>query len=77
MATGTRRKGKGVEWTVCIPEMLALRAGTLPPLYDRANNRPVFGARSQLISDLLADWATKTEAELAALAPIERKEEAA
>lgn len=60
---GTRRKGKSARWEVLIPEYLALRAETL--VVDPAYNRPVFGFKSQLVTQLLEEWVSKREAELA------------
>ena len=61
---GTRRKGAKAHWEVLLPEYLALRAETL--FVDPSTNRPVYGFKSQLVTELLEAWVAKRESELAA-----------
>ena len=67
MGVGTRRKGSKVEWAVSIPETLAFRVESL--CYDRGNQRPIYGFRSQLVSLLLEEWAARQEAAIASTLP--------
>ena len=59
---GTRRKGKMERWEVKIPEYLALRIETL--MVDPASRKPVYGLRSQLVTELLEAWVSGQEAKL-------------
>jgi len=61
---GTRRKGRMARWEVKLPEYLATRIETL--MVDPVNKRPVYGARSQLVTELLEKWVTEQEAAIAA-----------
>ncbi len=60
---GTRRKGRKAKWEVHLPEHLATRVETL--MVDPINKKPIYGARSQLVTELLELWASKKEAEIA------------
>lgn len=59
---GTRRKGKSERWELNIPEYLALRVETL--CADPGTKKPVYGFRSQLVTELLEAWASAREKEL-------------
>ena len=61
---GTRRKGRMARWEVKLPEYLALRIETL--MVDPVNKKPVYGMRSQLVTELLEKWVTEQEAAIAA-----------
>jgi metal-responsive CopG/Arc/MetJ family transcriptional regulator len=63
MALGTRRNGVAMtRWQVTVPVNLADRVDVL--LYDRGKNKPIYGARAQLITDLLYQWVEEKEANL-------------
>jgi len=51
-------------WEVKLPEYLALRIETL--MVDPVNKKPVYGMRSQLVTELLEKWVTEQEAAIAA-----------
>ena len=60
---GTRRKGSKAKWEVLLPPDLANRAETL--IVDPTYKRPVYGFKSQLVTELLEKWVSEREAELA------------
>jgi len=64
MPSGERRKhiGKVAKWRVDIPQALAFRFENLPGNYDRYYCRPVFGRRSQVLTELIELY-VKTEEE--------------
>lgn len=66
MATGDRRKGIGpvAKWRVDIPQALAWRFENLPGNWDRAYSRPVFGRRSQLLTQLIEAYVLREETKL-------------
>jgi metal-responsive CopG/Arc/MetJ family transcriptional regulator len=60
---GTRRNGvEMVRWTVTVPSNVADRVDVL--LMDRGRGAPTYGARAQLISDLLETWVSDQEARI-------------
>ena len=64
MAVGTRRKGqKLVPLNASIPQELAFRFENL--CIDRTYQRPVYGLRSQIITQLLEAWCHEREAIIA------------
>jgi len=63
MALGIRRNGvEMTRWSITVPSNLADRIDIL--LYDRAAGKPIYGARAQLITELLSQWAEQKELEL-------------
>lgn len=63
MSLGTRRNGVEMRrWSITVPSNLADRIDIL--VYDRASNKPIYGARAQLITELLYRFAEEKEAEL-------------
>jgi metal-responsive CopG/Arc/MetJ family transcriptional regulator len=56
---GTKRKGKRANWTISIDEDLATRINLL--CVDPSVKKPTYGFRSQLIEDLLRQWAREKE----------------
>jgi|RhiMethySRZTD1v2_1073278.scaffolds.fasta_scaffold1589614_2 hypothetical protein len=61
---GTRRKGVDVQrWSVYIPVDLALRFETLN--MDTSKHKPIFGTKSQIITQLLEDYVKGVESALA------------
>lgn len=66
MATGSRRNGIGkvAKWRFDCPQALAWRFENLPGNWDRAYARPVFGARSRILTQLLEEYVLKEETKL-------------
>lgn len=54
---GTRRKVESTKWRISIPNVLALDIDLM--LYNPALGKPIYGARSQLITDLLEQYMAK------------------
>ena len=69
---GTRRKGKSESFEVSLPVNLKDRFESL--LFDRYKGKPVFGARSQIITSLVERWVTEREQEVGKAVIIERQE---
>lgn len=60
MSIGTRRKGKSVRWdNLRIPQDISDRVTRL--YYDHNCQRIIYGARSQLVTDLLRAWLEHVE----------------
>ena len=59
---GTKRKGPKAKWEVLLPPDLALRAETL--FVDPTYRRPVYGFKSQLVTELLTKWVAEQEASI-------------
>lgn len=57
--SGTRRQGRNVIWRTYIPEDIAVKIELL--LADPNHPRPVYGARSQLVTSLLIQWLSRME----------------
>ena len=55
----TRRKGAFVKWKSSIPEEIALRVELR--LYNHADGKPEYAARSALITSLLEQWLADCE----------------
>ena len=51
---GIRRKGKSVEMKVLIPEQIYLAFER--ELTNNFTSKPVYGVRSQIITDLIVSW---------------------
>jgi hypothetical protein len=66
---GTRRTEKTVNWRLSIPEATAVKMELL--LLDPSYHRPIYGLRSQVISNLIEIWLTSCEARIKAGLPIE------
>lgn len=60
MSIGTRRKGTFVRWRIWIPRALLTRVETF---YHNPNSstKRIYGYRSQLITHLLNDWASRVD----------------
>lgn len=63
-AVGSRRKGAGEVWNVVIPADLAFRFETL--YMDPSKHKPIYGIKSQVLSQLLEAHVSDVEAQLAA-----------
>lgn len=59
---GTKRKGEGRAITIVLPEELLDRVNLL--CVDPSTRKPVYGLRSQIISELLSRWAGEQEARI-------------
>ena len=68
MATGKRRKGIGPveKWRFDCPRALAWRFENLPGNYDYSYSRPIFGKRSQILTELLEAYVIAEETKLKA-----------
>lgn len=62
-AVGSRRKTSGVVWSVIVPEHLALRFETL--YMDSSKQKPIYGIKAQIVSELLEAHVSALEAQLA------------
>lgn len=51
---GIRRKGRFVTWKIYVPEELAAQVELM--LIDDTRKRPMYGAKSQLVTNLLQLW---------------------
>lgn len=60
-AVGSRRKTGGVVWSIIIPEHLALRFETL--YMDTSKQKPIYGIKAQIMSELLEQHVSQIEAE--------------
>ena len=67
LAVGRRRRGASTRWHIQVPEDLALRFDTLH--IDRGRSKLIFGARSQIVSELLENYVREIEARLASSRP--------
>ncbi len=57
---GSRRKGQFVRWNIQLPADLAYRFEML--WMDTGKLKPVYGAKAQVIEQLLEDYVSKAEA---------------
>ena len=62
-AVGSRRKGQGEIWNIIIPSDLAFRFETL--YMDPGKKKPIYGIKSQIVSELVEKHVAQLEAELA------------
>lgn len=62
MPIGTRRKGRPTRWPLYLPEELAQRVAAL--MIDPLTHKPIYGGRSQLVTQLLESWCDAQEAAL-------------
>jgi hypothetical protein len=64
-SVGRRRKTPTIAWRIYIPESLQLRFDTL--YLNRARGKPIYGIRSQIVTDLLEAHVRQLEAQIATL----------